>query len=228
MAAMLREHRRREILRAARTVFSANGYHATGVADIIAQAGIARGTFYLYFTSKREVFETLLDEFLDLLRSRVHRIDETVGIEGIQFQLRDNVTGVLDAFAENPELSRIILNEAVGLDKGFDDKLSEFYQGLLDLIEQSLTLGQDLGIVRPLDTRVIAAAILGSVKEVVQRVLHGRLDGDGADDRAGDGPARGGARAGHDVSRVVDEVLEYNIRALFVSELLDAGAGRCT
>lgn len=202
-------------------VFAARGYHATGVADIIAQARIARGTFYLYFASKREVFETLLDEFLDLLRGRVHRIDETVGLEGIQIQLRDNVTRVLDAFAENPELSRIILNEAVGLDKGFDDKLSEFYQGLLDLIEQSLTLGQDLGIVRPLDTRVIAAAILGSVKEVVQRVLHGRLDGhaghDGAAGRTEEGPA------GRDVSRVVDEVLEYNIRALFVPALLDSG-----
>ncbi len=209
-----------------------NGYHATGVADIIAQAGIARGTFYLYFASKREVFETLLDEFLDLLRARVHRIDETVGLEGIHSQLRDNVTRVLDAFAENPELSRIILNEAVGLDKGFDDKLSEFYQGLLDLIEQSLILGQDLGIVRPLDTRVIAAAILGSVKEVVQRVLHGRLNDHGIGDRAGDRPshegarAEGGGRAGHDVSRVVDEVLEYNIRAVFVPELLDSGAGR--
>ncbi len=223
---MLREHRRREILRAARQVFSANGYHATGVADIIAQAGVARGTFYLYFTSKREVFETLLDEFLDLLRERVHRIDETVGLEGIQVQLRDNVTRVLGAFAENPELSRIILNEAVGLDKGFDDKLSEFYQGLLDLIEQSLALGRQMGIVRPLDIRVIAAAILGSVKEVVQRVLHGRLDAHGAGDRAGDRPSREGARTGPDVSRVVDEVLEYNIRALFVPELLDQRSRR--
>ncbi len=202
-------------------VFAARGYHATGVADIIAQARIARGTFYLYFASKREVFETLLDEFLNLLRDRVHRIDETVGLEGIQVQLRDNVTRVLDAFAENPELSRIILNEAVGLDKGFDEKLSAFYQGLLDLIEQSLTLGQDLGIVRPLDTRVIAAAILGSVKEVVQRVLHGRLDGHVGHDRAAE--RTGGGPASRDVSRVVDEVLEYNIRALFVPALLDSG-----
>lgn len=212
---MLREHRRRAILHAARTVFASRGYHATGVADIIAEAGIARGTFYLYFESKRQVFETLLDEFLDLLRSRVYRIDETLGLDGIQAQLRENVTGVLDAFAENPELSRIILNEAVGLDKGFDDKLSEFYQSLLDLIEQSLILGQSMGIVRPLDTRVIAASILGSVKEVVQRVLHGRLnmgcsEGHGDEDQ----------RHKPDVSRVVDEILEYNIRALFVPELL--------
>lgn len=211
---MLREQRRREILRAAKVVFAAKGYHATGVADIIAEAQVARGTFYLYFQSKRHVFETLLDEFLEILRSRVLRIDETAGIEGVKTQLRENVTRVLDAFAENPELSRIILNEAVGLDKGFDDKLSAFYQGLLDLISHSLNLGQEMGIIRPLDTRVIAASILGSVKEVVQRVLHGRLD------RREAVSGQVAKDTGYEVSRVVDEVFEYNIRALFVPELL--------
>lgn len=211
---MLREQRRREILRAAKVVFAAKGYHATGVADIIAEAQVARGTFYLYFQSKRHVFETLLDEFLEILRNRVLRIDETAGIEGVKTQLRENVTRVLDAFAENPELSRIILNEAVGLDKGFDDKLSAFYQGLLDLISHSLKLGQEMGIIRPLDTRVIAASILGSVKEVVQRVLHGRLDRR----EAVSGLVAEGR--GYEVSRVVDEVFDYNIRALFVPELL--------
>ncbi len=216
---MLREHRRQRILAAARKAFASKGYHATGVADIIEEAGIARGTFYLYFDSKRAVFETLLDDFLDLLKSRVERIDETTGVEGIKAQLRANVTRVLDAFSENPELSRIILNEAVGLDKGFDDKLSEFYQGLLDLIEQSLALGQAMGIVRPLDTRIIAASVLGSVKEVVQRVLHGQLDKNG---REAGGPIQGLQDRGPrpDLSHVVDEVLEYNMRALFVPDLI--------
>lgn len=197
---MLREHRRQAILRAARKVFAEKGYHATGVADIIAEAGIARGTFYLYFDGKRHVFETLLNDFLDLLRSRVKRIDETVGLSGIYSQLRENVTGVLAAFAENPELTRIILYEAVGLDKGFDAKLEEFYQGLMGMIEDSLRLGQEMGIVRPLDTTVVAAAILGSVKEVVGRIFQGGFKGE--------------------VSHLVDELLTYNIRALFVPDLL--------
>ncbi len=44
-----RELRRREILDVARGVFAEKGYHHTHVADIIEAAGIARGTFYLYF-----------------------------------------------------------------------------------------------------------------------------------------------------------------------------------
>ncbi|MBM4395991.1 MAG: TetR/AcrR family transcriptional regulator [Deltaproteobacteria bacterium] len=201
---MLREDRKRQILDCAKKVFASKGYHATGVADIIDACGIARGTFYLYFESKRRVFEALLDEFLELLESRVHRIDETAGLPAIRTQLRANVMRVLGAFAENPELSQMVLNEAVGLDKGFDEKLAEFYGGLIDLIDLSLVLGQQVGIVRPLDTRVIAACILGSIKEIVLRVLHGRFE------------------RLSDLDAIVDEILSYHLRALFVRDLLDA------
>lgn len=198
---MLKEERRNQILRAAKKVFALKGYHSTGVADIIQECKVARGTFYLYFKSKRALFETLLDDFLKELERRVLRIDETVGLAGIYRQLRDNVTRVLDAFAENPDMVRIILNEAVGVDKGFDKKLDDFYAGLLEMIEQSLILGIQMGIVRPLDTKVISASVLGSVKEVIHRVLQGRL------------------ASGEELSHIVDELLSYNLRALLVPEL---------
>jgi AcrR family transcriptional regulator len=200
---MLREDRRRGILDAAKKVFASNGYHATGVADIIAAAGIARGTFYLYFESKRAIFEVLLDEFLELLKERVPRVDETVGLPGIQRQVRENVMGVLALFAEHPDLARLILNEAVGLDKGFDEKLARFWDDLVDIVEASLILGREMGIVRPLDTRLIAAGIVGAVKEVEQRVLRARAKAETLD-----------------LDRMVDELLDYHIRALFVPELL--------
>ena len=58
---MLREERRERVLRAAMQVFAQKGYHATSVGDIIKQAEIARGTFYLYFENKRQIFEAILD-----------------------------------------------------------------------------------------------------------------------------------------------------------------------
>jgi AcrR family transcriptional regulator len=202
---MRKEDRRRLVLEAARSVFAAKGYHATGVADIIAACGVARGTFYLYFESKRRIFEVLVDEFVAVLKERVLRVDDTVGLAGITEQLRGNVLAVLATFAENPELARILFNEAVGLDKGFDGKLSEFYGEMMDMVQASVALGQEMGLVRPLDTRVIAACVLGSVKEVQQRILKGN--------------------AGVDLDHVVDELLAFHVRALFVPELLrEAGA----
>ena len=54
-AAKQRQDRREQVLLCAQRVFSRKGYHAAGVADIIQAAGVARGTFYLYFESKRRV-----------------------------------------------------------------------------------------------------------------------------------------------------------------------------
>ncbi|HKX12516.1 MAG TPA: helix-turn-helix domain-containing protein, partial [bacterium] len=42
-------------MEAALSAFGKKGYHDTQVSDIIAQAKVARGTFYLYFDGKREI-----------------------------------------------------------------------------------------------------------------------------------------------------------------------------
>lgn len=52
---------RDRLLTAAVEVFAAKGYTATRVSDIVGQAGVAQGTFYLYFRSKQAIFEELLD-----------------------------------------------------------------------------------------------------------------------------------------------------------------------
>src|SRR5689334_16484560 len=56
------EERRRAILEAARAVFARQGYADTVVEDIAAQAGIAKGTLYLYFPSKEQIYLAALLE----------------------------------------------------------------------------------------------------------------------------------------------------------------------
>ena len=48
------EHRKEQILAAARAAFDEKGYDKATVSDIVRRAGVAQGTFYLYFSSKRE------------------------------------------------------------------------------------------------------------------------------------------------------------------------------
>ena len=56
------ERTRETIVAAARTVFERVGYLDARVSDIVAEAGIAHGSFYTYFPSKREVFEEIVLE----------------------------------------------------------------------------------------------------------------------------------------------------------------------
>jgi AcrR family transcriptional regulator len=50
---MDKAERRQQILNHARDVFAKRGYYAAKIDDIVTAAGIARGTFYLYFASSR-------------------------------------------------------------------------------------------------------------------------------------------------------------------------------
>ena len=74
-----REVRRAAVLQAARRVFYEKGYSGASIDDIIEAADIARGTFYLYFESKRAIFDELLEELFVTLQSKVSRIDVTPG-----------------------------------------------------------------------------------------------------------------------------------------------------
>ncbi|ACT01141.1 transcriptional regulator, TetR family [Paenibacillus sp. JDR-2] len=56
-----KEQRRLQILEAAKQVFTDKGYGAATLKDIVVEAGMSRGWIYLYFQTKEEIFEALMD-----------------------------------------------------------------------------------------------------------------------------------------------------------------------
>ena len=63
------EATRRRILDAAEDVFGEMGYYEASVSEITRRAGVAQGTFYIYFHSKRETFIELVEDIGDRLRA---------------------------------------------------------------------------------------------------------------------------------------------------------------
>jgi len=63
IAEAARAARRDQIIAAALTCFARAGYHATTMADVAAQAGVSKGTPYLYFASKEALFLALHEEW---------------------------------------------------------------------------------------------------------------------------------------------------------------------
>jgi AcrR family transcriptional regulator len=57
---LLTEHRRKQILNAALTVFSRKGYGEATIPDIAREAEVAVGTIYNYYPSKREILMSVL------------------------------------------------------------------------------------------------------------------------------------------------------------------------
>ena len=60
-------NKRSQILRAATDVFSAREFHTVPVEDVATAAGVGKGTLYLYFPTKEQLFYATILEALDVL-----------------------------------------------------------------------------------------------------------------------------------------------------------------
>lgn len=163
--------RRQQILLAARDVFAKHGYHAAKIDDIVAAAGVARGTFYLYFEDKRAIFAELIDRAFARLGMAIVRVDTEDAARTVADQVRENVRRIVHELLADPATTKILLSDAVGLDATFDRKLMSFYEEVGKLLESSLEDGQTLGIVLPGDTRIFSIMTLGALKETLYQVV---------------------------------------------------------
>ena len=116
-----REQRVRDIEAAARDAFVANGYAGTAVADIAARAGVAEGTVYTFFPTKRDLvirvvelwYEAMLRDFMVALPA----------IHGAANKMRFIIRQHLKSLHDNRELARLCSNEV--------RNEGDYYQGAL-------------------------------------------------------------------------------------------------
>lgn len=168
------EQRREQLLESARDVFAGKGYHSATVDDIVTRIEVARGTFYLYFPDKRAVLEALVDAFFERISDSLERIDLDAGAPPIE-QLRGNVQRVAELALNDPATMKILLHDAVGLDREFSAKMSAFYGRVKTLLMAAFRDGEARGIVRPVDHELMAALGVGMIKEVLLESATGQL-----------------------------------------------------
>ena len=168
---MDKAERRQQILNHARDVFAKRGYYAAKIDDIVAAAGIARGTFYLYFEDKRAIFEEIVDRVFTRLGMTILRVDPDDAARSVGTQIRENIRRIAALLLEDRATTKIMLSDAVGVDAAFDRKLHSFYDEVATLLETSLRDGQALGVVAPGDPKLFAYLTLGALKELLYQVV---------------------------------------------------------
>jgi AcrR family transcriptional regulator len=168
---MAPDERRARLLEAAWTVFARQGYHGAGVADIVQAAGVARGTFYNYFESKRHAFDAVLADAMARVEASVLRIDVS---RPIAPQVHENIRRIVASLAAMGDGARVLFTDAAGIDEDGRAALIAFYDAALARVVRALRTGQAMGLPVPADVATTAACLLGLVKEpVYQAVLHG-------------------------------------------------------
>lgn len=162
------EFRRAEILSAARKVFAREGF-ASGIMDEIARAaGIAKGTIYLYFSSKTELFQALLaHDMRELQDNMLVRLDQAPTLKE---KLRAFLLARLENAEARREFFRIMDSEHVHLAMTrhqYRDFLREPVEKLAIAIETEV----QRGAIRPIDTLKTAWLVADVLRGAIQRRL---------------------------------------------------------
>ncbi|MGH3128184.1 MAG: TetR/AcrR family transcriptional regulator [Gaiellaceae bacterium] len=146
---------RTRLLEAAEKVFAELGYHDASIVKITEAAGVGQGTFYLYFASKKEVFDELV---LDL-NHRVRQAMTEAASEGTTRAEREvlGFTAFFRFTAEHPALYRIIRQaEFVS-----PEMLHRHYERLTDGYVTGLRQAMEQGEIASGDPEVLAWALMG-------------------------------------------------------------------
>jgi AcrR family transcriptional regulator len=157
-------------MRAGESVFARKGYHGTSIADVLKEAGISRGTFYLYFESKESLFQALVDRFVEGVMEVIEVVDPE-GKEDPLLQIHANVQRAVDLLFDNRDLTAMFLREATGADAAVTEQLNRLHSFLNDMICGALTNGVRMGLIREVDPAILGPAIIGSIKEVLYRCV---------------------------------------------------------
>jgi AcrR family transcriptional regulator len=73
--------KRRQILDGARRAFLANGFDAASMNEIAREAGVSKGTLYVYFKSKEELFEAIVEAQCRQQGKEIFTFDPAADIE---------------------------------------------------------------------------------------------------------------------------------------------------
>lgn len=107
-----KEERRRQILDAAAHVFAENGSGAATMDQVAAEAELAKGTLYLYYATKTELLEAVLedgaDRIIDAERDAAERAKST------RDKLRAVAHAILDFYDRHPANIHLHIQEFVG------------------------------------------------------------------------------------------------------------------
>lgn len=146
---------RQLLLGAAESIFGEKGFDQASIAEITARAGVAQGTFYVYFPDKRGIFVELVYSLNDRLREEV-----LAAIEGQSGRMdieRARFRAFFSFVRAHRNLYRIV-RQAEFVDEAV---YRWYYRRLAEGYQSGLQASMDSGEIRPMSAETLAYCMMG-------------------------------------------------------------------
>lgn len=157
-----------EILKAARTIFARKGFHETTVDDIARAADVSKGTIYLYYSSKNDIYWAALKDGVLELHEKLKA--GTDSARTVQEKVRTFISVKMEFYQRNHDFFKIYFSEfgnafshPVHMQKEFKD----LYRRQAALLRAVLQQGMNEKIVRTVAPEAAAYAIADLTRCVI-------------------------------------------------------------
>jgi len=157
--------RRTEILLQAEKIFSAKGFHETTMAEIAEASGFSIGSLYHFFRGKEELYSVMVMEKVQMM------YDEIMGVvsrePSINGKIRALVLSHFGYVEHHIDFYRLLVGHESGLRseclKNLRERILDEHRKHVGWIEVLLQEGIGLRVIRALDTKSLANALMGII-----------------------------------------------------------------
>jgi AcrR family transcriptional regulator len=163
---VIMENKRKLILKVSEKLISKKGYSKTTIEEITKKANIGKGTFYLYFKNKNDLFFSIIKEEMENLMSNIKK--EVEGIDSFFDKLKKGIEMYLDYYEKNYDFFKILLQEKPLIRRrSFEEFWKEFFKKWESFIKGGFKEEIKKGRIKNIDLEDIIYSLIG--------LLHGNI-----------------------------------------------------
>jgi AcrR family transcriptional regulator len=160
-----RSARRAELVSAASAVFAKNGVANTAVSDIVKAAGVAQGTFYLYFESKDDVILAVVERMVEEMSAGIETAGHAPDSSAVE-RMR-GLSDLLGSFESAPGATELVDILHHPDNRALHDRMAEHLMPrLVPLVESIVEQGVAEGTFDVPDTHAAAWFVLAGLRSV--------------------------------------------------------------
>lgn len=146
---------RQKLVDAAEVVFGEKGYEAASIADLTREAGVALGTFYVYFPDKKALFVEVVDNLAERLREQVRTAIEP---HQRRIAIERAAIAAFFKFLQKHRLLYRVVRQAEFVD---EPTYRRYYTRIAQPYVKALEAAMDAGEVRRVDPETVAWCLMG-------------------------------------------------------------------
>jgi len=160
-----RKSRKDEIIKAASNLFSQKSYHDVTMDQIAAEVGVAKGTIYLYFESKENLYLGILEHTFETIESILEK--EIAKEDPAPQKLKKILRLIFQFYFQNMDVLRILTRDETRLIREHFEFTEHWRHRRIKLYRKVLEKGIKEGSFRSANTELMALIIFGLVGSVM-------------------------------------------------------------